>query len=1062
MSQPSSDPTAGLPAAVFTAATEALELAEPERGRAFLALCAAQPEHAPQLQRLFDELRAVERLLDDGYHQREVPPTQLGQYRVIRKLGAGAFGEVFLCEQTAPVRRSVAVKVLRAGVGDQTTLLRFEAERQIVASMQHPGLAQVFDAGTLADGRPFFVMDAIAGTPIDRYCDEHASSVEVRLELFGELCRAVQHAHDRGIVHRDLKPANVLVVEVDGRPRPKVIDFGIAKVLQGRVETRSFATETGRVVGTPGYMSPEQQQGASDAVDARADVFSLGVMLYELLCGQRPWTIGATATDTDPQRPSTRVSTSTASATAVARDRSTQPRRLASRLRGDLDWIVLKCLSRERERRYPSVQELIFDLERHRRAEPVRALPPSTAYRLRKLARRHRAAFLALASGALVTIGGVAFFASQRSFANEKIEAARAQAETTFATATEAVERLLERANDPSVREAPEGDAVRKAMLQDALSFYDRFLLERPTDPQLRRKRCTVLLRLVRIQVLLGDAQRAIVSAQLATGEAEALLALDPTRPELQGLLGETLSEAGAARSLAGDDDGARAAFHAASGHLMAAAATMPLQFGCRHASALRGAALLTQHGSEDRRQGLQSSLQVLDGLHSIAAAADVAHEYVLTACELGETLALELRLPESEAVLQQAAARLPLVTTERLHLTYRVNTLRADVAFQSGERSSTLEHYGAALAAVTAWEQAQPKRLLPRTLHARALRSLGYAQNYAGEFDHSVASYRAAVKLGDELTERFPNAATTIEQALLLEQFALTLSDRFQQSVLAEAAACIDRAVTLEQRTSGGGPSERRWRLLWLRATIADAHAAGGGDPFWPEVEAALADGPRLADDPRPLSLQRDQLVGAYTSLARWHLDHDRSEAATQWLERATAVIASDPKEHSKRAVETGWLTARIAAARADHTACAAAAERVLAARSTWYGRRRAADCMHLAWRCASKDPTATAAAANYRDRALDWYRRVGQALEKDVAADELDPWFVLPWAIASVRAAELSVAAGDPAAARPLLAAALPRLQAVRTASPADLWDEQVWNDGRALYEQLTTTGR
>ena len=1055
MSQPSSDPTAGLPAAVFAAATEALELAEPERGLAFLALCAAQPEHAPQLQRLFDELRAVERLLDDGYHQREAPPTQLGQYRVIRKLGAGAFGEVFLCEQTAPVRRSVAVKVLRAGVGDLTTLLRFEAERQIVASMQHPGLAQVFDAGTLADGRPFFVMDAIAGTPIDRYCDEHASSVEERLELFGELCRAVQHAHDRGIVHRDLKPANVLVVEVDGRPRPKVIDFGIAKVLQGRGETRSFATETGRVVGTPGYMSPEQQQGASDAVDARADVFSLGVMLYELLCGQLPWTVGAKATDTDPERPSTRVSTSTASATAVARDRSTQPRRLASRLRGDLDWIVLKCLHRERERRYPSVQELIEDLERHRRAEPVHALPPSTSYRLRKLVRRHRTAVLACGSATFVAICTMAALQYHRT-TSAALDAATTRADSSLATAAAAVERLVERANDPHVREAPEGDATREAMLREALSFYDRFLLERPTDPQLRGKRCRALLRLAHVHTLLGDAQRAGASTQATIREAEALWAANPTDDDLRGLLGEALDENGTARSLLADQAGAKASFAAAVGHLAVSAAASPARFGCAHAIALRNEALQAPPASTEREQGLRASLHALEGLRAVVPAADLATEYVLSACELGDSLTLALRLAESDAVLQQAAARLPLVALDRLHLTYRVSTLRADVAFQGGERRSTIEHYEAALAAVVAWEQAQPKRLLPRTLRAQAHRSLGFAQNYAGDWDHSVASYRQAIAIGDELAERFPAVATgTLDQALVLEEFALTLLDRFDQGVLAEAAACADRGATLELRASGGSASARRWRFLCLQATIAEARTTDGGAEYWPAVESALVSGPS------PDARQPDQLLGAYASLVRWHLDHGRTEAATQWLQKAYAMIDSDPKEHAKRAVETGWLAARMAAARSDHAGCARAAERILAARSTWYGRRRAADCLHLAWRCASRDPAATAAASDYRQRALDWYTRVRQSLEKDVAAAERDPWYVLPWAIASIRAAELSQSTGDAAAARPLLEAALPRLEAIRTATPADLWDEQALQDGRALQVQLATSG-
>ncbi len=1048
------DLTPGLPANLLAAATEAMALAEPERHRAFAALCTAHAQHAPQLQRMFAELGAVERLLADGYGKREQPPTQLGQYRVIKKLGSGAFGEVFLCEQIAPVRRSVAVKALRAGVGDRTTLLRFEAERQLIATLQHPAIAQVFDAGTLADGRPFFVMDAIFGTPIDRWCDRHAASVEARIDLFCELGRGVQHAHDRGIVHRDLKPANVLVVEVDGHPRPKIIDFGIAKVLPHSGVARSFDTEAGRVVGTPGYMSPEQQQGASDDVDARADVFCLGVMLYELLCGQLPWSVGSEAVDSDPQRPSTRVSTSAAVAATIARDRATQPRRLASQLRGDLDWIVLKCLQRDRDQRYASVQELIDDLQRHRRAEPVHAQPPSTAYRLKKLVRRHRAAFVALASGVLVALGGTALYVSHRRTADAEIAAAQSRAETSFATATEAVGRLLDRANDPSVREAPEGDATRNAMLQDALAFYDRFLLERPSDPALLAKRGQALVRLARVQALLGDARSASASAQQAVHEADSLWTRDPANLELRGLLGEALGEDGTARLLLGDRAGGDTAWTAAVGHLAECAAAEPLRFGLRHAIALRSAAAANQQ--QRNEQLLRDSLRVLEGMESVAPDAQIAHQYVLSACDLGQTLYLAMRLADSEAVLQQAAARLPLVTTERLHLTCRVSSLRAGVAFQSGERRSTLEHFQSALTAAAEWQQAQPNRLLPRLLHLRALRSLGFSQNYAGDFDASVASYRQAITLGEDLASRFPTVATALEQAFLLEDFAVTLLDRFHLDVLAEAARCAERALDLAQSSNGDGMSAHRWRFLELRATIADARVAGGGDSYWPDLEAVLA------VDPGPTEPKQDRLVGAYASLARWHLDHDRREAAVRWLQQASATIATDPKEHAKRAVEVGWLAARLAAASSDHAACAAAAERILAARSTWYGRRRAADCLHLAWRCASKDPTAAAAAISYRERATDWYGRVRKSLEKDVAEHADDPWFVLPWGVASVRLAELHADAGDREGARTLLAAALPRLEAVRAITLADLWDESAWRCGLALQERLQTTGR
>ncbi len=1057
---PDEPPDSGerLPHELMAAAAEALAGEPADRDAALAALCRAHPGHAARLQRMFVDFAGVERLLADGYGGSGVVAaelTQFGPYRVIRRLGDGAFGEVFLCEQREPVRRNVAVKVLRAGAGDKTTLLRFAAERQLIASLQHPAIAQVFDAGTLPDGRPFFVMDAIDGLPIDRHCDEHHLTVDARIELFCELCRGVQHAHERGIVHRDLKPANVLVVEIDGRPRPKVIDFGIAKVLQSSRVARSFDTEAGRVVGTPGYMSPEQQKGASDDVDARADVFSLGVMLYELLCGQLPWTIGAAATDTDPARPSTRVSGTSDVATAIARDRSTQPRRLASRLRGDLDWIVLKCLHRDRSLRYASALELVEDLERHRRAEPVRAGPPSTTYRLRRFVRRHRSLVVAFAGAAIVAAGGAGLYVSLRSSADAEIVAARSQAESAFATATEAVERLFERANDPSVREAPAGDATRKAMLQDALSFYDRFLVERPSDPKLRANRCSVLLRLARVQVLLGDAEKAGATASMLVQEAEALWQQEPANQEIRGLLGQGLGEAGAACSLLGKVEGARTAFRAAIVHLAASAQAMPGRFGIPYAVALRSAAAKAPVVGDERETSLRESLRVLDGLVAVAPAADVACEYVQSACELGSALAVDKRLAESDAVLQQAAARLPLVEADRLHLTCRVNSLRADVAFQGGERRSTIEHYRAALAAVVSWQEAQPQRLLPRVVHARALRALGYAQNYAGDFADSVASYREAIAICDESTLRFPAVSGALEQALLMEEFALTLLDRFDRGVLTEAWEVVERAAALEKQASGDGPSERRWRFACLRASIADARAPSGGDRYWPDVESALAVEPPCG------GRETDLLIGAYVSLSRWHFDHGRVGPATAWLGKASAVVATDPKEHGKRAVETGWLSARLAALRSDYRACAAAADAVLAARKTWYGRLHAADCLRLAWKCAHDDAQDETAAAGYRARALEEYRLVKRSLDADVEKDPTDPWFVVPWGVAGVRIAELSADA-DATGASAMLAAVLPRLEQVRERTLADQWNEQAWRDGRALRDEIAPRGR
>ena len=286
----------------------------------------------------------------------------IGPYRLIRKLGEGGMGQVWLAEQSAPVKRQVALKIIKAGRYDDSALLRFDVERQTLAIMDHPAIAKVFDAGSTPEGQPYFVMEYVPGFPITTYCDQKHLSVQERLALFIKVCEGVQHAHQKAIMHRDLKPSNILVVEVDGKPMPRIIDFGIAKAISQQGEDETLVTRAGGMVGTPGYMSPEQADPTVPDVDTRTDVYSLGVVLYELLTGVLPFDARQWQTkpfhemlrqlhEEDPPSPSTRISGDSTSTTAAQR-RNTDPRQLASLLRGDLDWITLKALEKDRARRY--------------------------------------------------------------------------------------------------------------------------------------------------------------------------------------------------------------------------------------------------------------------------------------------------------------------------------------------------------------------------------------------------------------------------------------------------------------------------------------------------------------------------------------------------------------------------------------------------------------------------------------------------------------------------------------------------------------------------------------
>jgi non-specific serine/threonine protein kinase/serine/threonine-protein kinase len=371
----------------------------------------------------------------------------IGPYRLLQLVGEGGMGEVWLAEQTRPVHRQVALKVIKAGMDTAQVIARFEAERQALALMDHPGIARVFDAGATPQGRPYFVMEYVRGESITSYVTRHKLSIPDRIALFIQICEGVQHAHQKGIIHRDLKPSNLLIALQSDRPVPKIIDFGVAKAMTHSLTERTLYTELGALVGTPEYMSPEQAELSGVDIDTRTDVYALGVVLYELLTGMLPFEatwlrekgldeIRRTIREVDPPKPSTKVRTS---ADSVGRSTaSADAGRLASQLRGDLDWITMKVLEKDRTRRYATVGDLSADLQRHLDTEPVLASPPSTVYRLEKFVRRNRIAVLAAAAVFMLLMAFGATMAVQaRRIARERdranTEASRASREAETA-----------------------------------------------------------------------------------------------------------------------------------------------------------------------------------------------------------------------------------------------------------------------------------------------------------------------------------------------------------------------------------------------------------------------------------------------------------------------------------------------------------------------------------------------------------------------------------------------------------------------------------------------------
>ncbi|HEX3160919.1 MAG TPA: protein kinase [Gemmatimonadaceae bacterium] len=468
-------------------------------------------------------------------------PETIGPYRVTGTLGEGGMGVVYAAEQSRPIQRRVAIKLIRVGDDRGDVVARFDLERQALAVMEHPAIAKVFDAGATASGSPYVVMEYVDGEPLVAWCDAHRLSIRERLALYLPVCYAVQHAHQKGVIHRDLKPSNVLVTEVDGKPMPKIIDFGIAKAVEGAQRAASLLTATGLLIGTPAYMSPEQAAGASQDVDTRTDVYALGVMLYELLVGSLPADPAAVgllpfvarlAAGLSPvAAPSSRVTTERLAAPQVAARRGTEAPVLARELRGDVDAIVLKAMAPERERRYQTAQELAQDIERHLRHEPVAARAPSVRYRFGKLTRRHPAG-VALAASAVIFLVGLATVMTVQT---RRVTLARTVADQRRAQAEDLISFMV---GDLRARLEPVGRLeILDGVGDRALAYFAAVPASELTPGELFR-RSQALGQLGQLRMARGDLAHAMAPFRESLALAADLAARDPDNTEWQVGLG--------------------------------------------------------------------------------------------------------------------------------------------------------------------------------------------------------------------------------------------------------------------------------------------------------------------------------------------------------------------------------------------------------------------------------------------------------------------------------------------------------------------------------------------
>ena len=492
----------------------ALALPEPAPRRAFLdRVCQGEPSLRAAVERMLAAQPAAEKFFQEGGVARlpvgemttslaetpglveninalrredEAVGLSIGPYKLLQRIGEGGCGVVYMAAQEQPVRRRVALKIIKLGMDTKNVVARFEAERQALALMDHPNIARVLDAGATDAGRPYFVMELVRGVKITEYCDQNELDTQDRLKLFIQVCQAIQHAHQKGVIHRDIKPSNILVTIIDGQPVPKVIDFGIAKAIEGRLTDNTIFTAYEQFIGTPAYMSPEQAVMSGVDVDTRSDIYSLGVLLYELLTGRTPFEtdellkrgidgLRRTLQEREPQRPSALVTTLQGSALIqIARHRHAEPLKLVSLLRGDLDWIVIRALEKDRARRYETANGLAMDVQRHLDNEPVVARPPSRLYRLQKLVRRNKVTFVAAGMVALALIVGLGLAtwfwhneraARQRAVLAEQQAMAAEQQQSRLRMEAEDRERITQAAFLISQGKIEEADALAGRVL---------------------------------------------------------------------------------------------------------------------------------------------------------------------------------------------------------------------------------------------------------------------------------------------------------------------------------------------------------------------------------------------------------------------------------------------------------------------------------------------------------------------------------------------------------------------------------------------------------------------
>lgn len=780
------------------------------------------------------------------------------------KIGEGGMGEVWVAKQTEPVKRKVALKVIKAGMDSRAVLQRFEHERQALAMMDHPNIARILDGGMTPTGHPYFVMELVNGAPLHKFCDEMRLPVQERLELFVPICQAVQHAHQKGVVHRDLKPANILVTMVDGRPVPKVIDFGVAKAISGKLTEETMSTGFGTVVGTLEYMSPEQAGFSSADIDTRSDIYSLGVILYELLTGLKPFDSKrlrqAALTEMiriireeEPSKPSTRLSTE-ASLPSLAALRQTEPKKLKSLMRGELDWVVMKCLEKQRDRRYETANGLARDVQRCLADEVVEARPPSAGYRLQKFLRRNRApaiaamlVLMALVAGICGTTWGLLEAQHQeeiargetikkdearkaadvrakgervaklRAVAKEKealesfkiAEAQRIRADRHFQLARKAVEDYLVQVTEDELLKQSDFHELRKRLLEMATPFYEQFLREPGIDRPIRKEQARAAGRLGEIRFETGQTEKALSDLESALVTWTELRKEEPQNLDIGVGITASFERIGRIQLALGHHKEAEEAMRSRIAENEKLLVDHHDNLGLRHSLATGHADLAKLQMETGRLEQAKDSLikslqldqelsaQFADKIEFQLAAATTNHNLGFLYWQLGNRAEAEKANQECLAAFRKMKERFPTNAEVRGKFAGTLDHLGAYYA-QTGRLALAEQHFKEGLAEYKSLTDDFPKVPQYRQEWAGCLANLATALAELKRPNEAESFIVEAISIYDAIVEEFPSRSD------FRQELAYFLSNRsallLQANKLEEAESTCNRAVTIQE----------------------------------------------------------------------------------------------------------------------------------------------------------------------------------------------------------------------------------------------------------------------